>query len=153
MVDATMSEILTARLADLKECIDNIREDWKRPSDVSFEQDRAKRQLVILNLQLAFQNLQDMANHLVRVRKLGWPKYSAENFELLEKTGLITAEMSAALQAGTGMRNIMVHQYKKIDLNLVEKVVEEHLDNLLQYGDTLSRLAPETLADDTDGSD
>ena len=104
---------------------------------------RAKRQLVILNLQLAFKNLLDMANHLVRTRKLGWPKRSVENFELLEKAGLISAEMSAGMQAGTGMRNIMVYQCKKVDLELVAKVVEEHLDSLLQYGEKLSSLAPE----------
>lgn len=145
-----MSELLTARLADLKECVENVREDWNRPSDVPFEQDRVKRQLVIMNLQLAFQNLLDMANHLVRVRKLGWPKYSAENFELLEKAGLITVEMSAGLQAGTGMRNIMVHKYKKIDLSVVVKVVEEHLDELLEYGEKLSHLALEAIISQTD---
>ena len=144
MGNPAVSEVLATRLADLKECIDNIREDWRRPSEVPIEQDRAKRQLVILNLQLAFQNLLDMANHLVRTRKLGWPKRSAENFALLEKAGLISAEMSAGLQAATGMRNIMVHQYKKVDLELVAKVVEEQLDSLLQYGEKLSSLAPVT---------
>lgn len=75
-----MNEVLADKLTDLEECIARIREDWERSSDVPFEQDRVKRQLVILNLQLAFQNLLDMANHLVRTRKLGWPKDNAETF-------------------------------------------------------------------------
>ena len=141
-----MSEVLSDKPADLKECIERIREDWRRPSDMSFEQDRVKRQLVIMNLQLAFQNLLDMANHLVRVKQLGWPKNSAETFDLLEEDGLITAEMKIRLQAGMGMRNIMVHRYKKIDLTKVVGVVENHLDDLLEAGQTLFRQDPKSIS-------
>ena len=93
-----MNEILADKLTDLEECIARIREDWERPSGVPFEQDRVKRQLVILNLQLAFQNLLDMANHLVRARKSGWPKDNAETFELLEQADLITPEAGSGTQ-------------------------------------------------------
>lgn len=141
-----MSEVLSHKLADLKECIERIREDWRRPSDMPFEQDRVKRQLVIMNLQLAFQNLLDMANHLVRVKQLGWPKSSAETFDLLEKDGLVTAEMKIRLQAGMGMRNIMVHRYKKIDLAKVMDVVENHLDDLLEAGQILFRQGPKSIS-------
>ena len=134
-----MNEVLANKLTDLEECIARIREDWERPSDVPFEQDRVKRQLVILNLQLAFQNLLDMANHLVRTRKLVGPKDNTETFELLGQAGLITPEMRAAMQAAIGMRNIMVHRYKKIDLNVVRKVVETHLDEIVEVGQTLFR--------------
>ena len=141
-----MSEVLSDKLADLKECIERIQEDWRRPSDMSVEQDRVKRQLVIMNLQLAFQNLLDMANHLVRVKQLGWPKNSAETFDLLEEDGLITAEMKIRLQAGMGMRNIMVHRYKKIDLTKVVDVVENHLDDLLEAGQTLFRQGSKSIS-------
>ncbi|MDE0154910.1 MAG: DUF86 domain-containing protein [Gammaproteobacteria bacterium] len=144
-----MSEVLSHKLADLKECIERIREDWRRPSDMPFEQDRVKRQLIIMNLQLAFQNLLDMANHLVRVKQIGWPKNSAETFDLLEKDGLITAEMKTRLQAGMGMRNIMVHRYKKIDLAKVKGVVENHLDDLLDAGQTLFRQGPKSISSQT----
>ena len=141
-----MSEVLSDKLADLKECIERIQEDWRRPSDMSFEQDRVKRQLIIMNLQLAFQNLLDMANHLVRVRQLGWPKNSAETFDLLERDGLVTAEMKTRLQAGMGMRNIMVHRYKKIDLAKVTDVVENYLDDLLEAGQILFRKGPKSIS-------
>ena len=30
-----MNEVLSHKLADLKECIERIQEDWRRPSDMS----------------------------------------------------------------------------------------------------------------------
>ena len=140
-----MSTVLTNKLADLKECIDYIRADWDLPSDVPFEQDRRKQQLITLNLQHAFENLLDMANHLVRINKLGWPSNSAETFDLLEKAGLITAEMKSSLQDCIGMRNILVHKYKKTDLNEVRNVVEDHLDEISEAGKTLFSLGPDSI--------
>ena len=132
-----MSAALAGKQASLERCINRIRGVWNRSSDVPFEEDLDKQELIILNLMRAFEILLDMANHLVRIKKLGWPKDNAETFDLLEKAGLVTTDMKTNLKKGNAMRNIMVHRYKKTDLDVVRNVVENHLDEILKSGQRL----------------
>ena len=38
-----------------------------------------------------------------------------------------------------GFRNILVHGYDTVDLAIVQDVVEHHLDELLQFTDTVRK--------------
>ena len=80
-----------------------------------------------------------MANHVVAAKKLGWPRTSAESFELLERAGLVTAAMAKTMQAMVGLRNVVVHQYQ--DLDIVTSVVREHLSDLSDFARTMVRLS------------
>lgn len=142
---STMSMVLAAKQDSLKRCIKRIREVWKRPSELPFEDDLDKQEPIILNLVRAFEILLDMANHLGRVRKLGWPRDNAETFDLLKKAGLITEEMKDNLKKGNAIRNILVHRYEEIDLTKVKDVVENHLAEILESGQALFRHGPESI--------
>ena len=74
-----------------------------------------------------------MANHVVAARKLGWPRTSAESFDLLERAGLVSAAMAGQMKAMVGLRNVVVHQYRDLDLDIVASVVREHLDDLSDF--------------------
>ena len=78
-----------------------------------------------------------MANHVVAARKLGWPRTSAESFELLERAGLVTAALAGQMKAMVGLRNVVVHQYQDLDLDIVTSVVQEHLDDLSDFARTM----------------
>ena len=134
-----MSDTLINKMANLEAAIKRVREVWCRTPDVPFEQDLDKQQLIFLNLQYAFQDLLDLANHLVRDKKLGWPQNSADTFDLLKKAGLITEEQKTAMKMAIPMRNRMVHRYKTIDLEVIKEVIEQHLDKIIELGQALVR--------------
>ena len=140
-----MTAVLASKHASLNRCLNRIRDVWERPSDLPFEEDLDKQELIILNLTRAFEILLDMANHLVRIKKLGWPNNSAETFNLLEEAGLITADMKTNLKRGNAMRNVMVHRYEDIDPGKVRNVVENYLDEILESGRTLFSLGPDSI--------
>ena len=129
-----MSEVLIGKQESLERCIKRVREVWGRPSDISFERDLDKQELITLNLIRSFETLLDMANHLLRAKKLGWPKNNAETFDLIAQAGLIDAETRDKLKRGNAMRNILVHRYAAIDLDKVRQVIELHLDEMLAAG-------------------
>ena len=68
-----------------------------------------------------------------RSKKLGLPKDSKESFTILGREGVIPVEMANGLEAMVGFRNILVHQYKDIDLDLMVEVIEDHLDDLVAF--------------------
>ena len=125
-----MSEVLAAKLDGMARSMKRLREVWENPSALSFEEDLDKQDIIVLNLQHFFEDLADCCRHLVRVRELGWPGNNAEVFDLLERAGLINSETKNALKDANGMRNIMVHRYKEIDLDIVTRVVEHEIGPL-----------------------
>ena len=46
---------------------------------------------------------------------------------------MIDAELAARLKAMVGFRNVLVHEYRKRDLNILLDVVEHRLDDLLRF--------------------
>ncbi len=93
-----------------------------------FVEDNLRQDAVAMNLQRVAELTIDIANHLIKKRKLGLPRDSRESFSLLEQAGLIDAEMMQKLQGMVGFRNILVHEYQKClltqDINGIEKYAE-----------------------------
>jgi len=88
-------------------------------------------------LQLAIQACLDAASHVVSDDRLGEPKTNQELFRLLEQAGRISKDLSEKLRAAAGFRNILVHGYADVDVNVTRDVLEHHLDDLLAFADAL----------------
>ncbi len=50
----------------------------------------------------------------------------------LEKNNIISKELSKKLQGMVGFRNIAVHDYQAINLNILQKIIETHLEDTLE---------------------
>ena len=86
-----------------------------------------------MNLQRACEASIDIANHLIKSKKLGLPQDSKDSFTLLQRAGLIDEQQMAILQAMVDFRNILVHQYQKLDLDIIVSVIEHRLGDLLDF--------------------
>ena len=71
---------------------------------------------------------------------MGIPQESREGFDLLAAAGLVPPPLSDVLKRMVGFRNVAVHDYRKLDLAIVESIVRAHLDDLLEF----ARLAVRT---------
>ena len=89
----------------------------------------------MLNITRACELTIDLANHLIKTRKLGIPTDSRQSFELLEQAGLISLGLSRRMQSMVGFRNIAVHDYRQLDMEIVSWVIEDGLDDLLAFAD------------------
>ena len=86
-----------------------------------------------MNLQRACESAIDIANHLIRTLKLGLPQDSRDAFDLLKQAGIIDEEMNSSPKSMVGFRNILVHEYRALDPEIVEAVIEHRLDDLLAF--------------------
>ena len=80
-----------------------------------------------MNLQRMSELTIDIANYLIKTRKLGLPQDSADAFVLLQRAGLISEDMMENMKGMVGFRNVLVHEYKKLDINVMIDVIEHHL--------------------------
>ncbi|MCK5241461.1 DUF86 domain-containing protein [bacterium] len=128
-----MNDILLNKKESIEHCIKQIRVYYALHKDTPFEKDYLKQDAIAINLQRVCELAIDMANHIIKIKKLGLPKESKESFELLEKSGIIPEELADNLGKMVGFRNVLIHEYKKIDLKLMVDVIENHLDDLVKF--------------------
>ena len=89
---------------------------------------------IILNLQRACETSIDAAMHLVRLHRLGVPQEAREAFSLLETQACSTTRSPIdQLRKMVGFRNVAIHEYQKLDLDIVRRIVAESLDDFLAF--------------------
>jgi len=131
-----MDDILLNKMASLEKCLNRIDEEYQNNSE-SFSTNITKQESIILNLQRTCEIVIDMANHIVRLKKLGLPQTSRDAFELLEKNKIITKEICETAKAMIGFRNIAVHEYEELNLAIVESIIQNKLGDLLTFSKCL----------------
>ena len=128
-----MNDVILNKKVSIERCLQQIDRYYHMETGLSFANDRLRQDAVAMNLQRIAELTIDIANHLIKVRKLGLPRDSRESFSLLEQAGLIDTEMMRKLQGMVGFRNILVHEYQKMDMAIMVKVIEHHSRDLLLF--------------------
>lgn len=128
-----MNQVVLNKRVSIERCIAQARKYYAMKGELPFKEDYLKQDAVALNVQRACELCIDIANHLIKTRKLGLPQDSKDSFSLLQSAGLIDEPMTARLRAMVGFRNILVHQYQSLDLDIMVAVVEQRLDVLLAF--------------------
>ena len=88
---------------------------------------------VLFNLQMSIQNCLDIAAHIIGDECLGVPGSNSEMFYILEENGYIDTEITEKMIKAVGFRNLIVHEYAKLDLALVHKAARQDVKDLNAY--------------------
>lgn len=132
-----MNDVVLNKKESIERCIKQIRHYYALPSVEPFEEDYLRQDAIALNLQRACEQCIDLANYTIRVRKLGLPKESREAFRLLADNGIIKRDLAGRLEGMVGFRNVLVHEYQRLDINLMVDVIEHRLGDLLHFVDSV----------------
>ncbi len=119
MLDAYLEQLDLYREIDL----DAYRNDWKT------------QRIVERTLHLAIETCMDIADHVVADHRLRVPDTGAETFEILAEAQLLPRELGAALAMMVGFRNILVHDYTRLDAAIVIRVLRRDSRDLLNFRD------------------
>jgi uncharacterized protein YutE (UPF0331/DUF86 family) len=132
-----MNDILTNKIQSIQRCIERAREEYHK-AGASFRSDYTSQDAAVLNVTRACEMTIDLANHIIKKGKLGIPTSSAESFYLLARKNIISHEMEEKMKGMVNFRNVAVHEYRKLDIDIVEKVILSGLDDLLEFSRILS---------------
>jgi uncharacterized protein YutE (UPF0331/DUF86 family) len=133
------SPLILGKIAAIERSVKRAREEFAA-AGADFRCDFTRQDAAILNILRGCEQALDLANILIRDRKLGIPQSSRDSFKLLADAKLIAPESSDSLQRMIGFRNIAVHQYQAIELAIVEAIVQRDLDDLLAFARTIATL-------------
>jgi uncharacterized protein YutE (UPF0331/DUF86 family) len=114
-----MNRAAAQKISSLQRCVSRAREVLGRAGP-SFASSFDAQDAAMLNALRACESAIDLANMLIRERKLGLPTDSRDSFAVLAREGLIASELAVRLQKMVGFRNLAVHRYRELDLAIVE---------------------------------
>lgn len=129
MVD---KDLILAKAGSVKRHIDRIKA--KSDTDVStFMRDLDRQESIAFNMHLAIQNCMDIAAHIISDEGLGLPGSAGEMFFILQENSFLSADLADRMVKAVGFRNLLVHEYQKIDLQRLHKAAEKNVDDLIEY--------------------
>lgn len=115
----------------IERCINRINEIYENNAENL--KDYNKQDAIVLNLQRACQAAIDIAMYIISVKNLGIPQSKKGAFTVLEENNIITPEMAKQMRGMLGFRNIAVHEYQELDLDIIQSIIENHLQDILQF--------------------
>src|SRR5688572_14886653 len=131
-----MDDILLIKAENLERYIQRIHQEYDGSED-EFLTNFTKQDAILLNLLRSCETAIDMGTRVIRLKSLGVPQSSREIFVLLEKSKIITPELSQQMQNMVGFRNIAVHNYTQIDLKIIKSIIQNDLKHLTQFSKIL----------------
>ncbi|NMB26827.1 MAG: DUF86 domain-containing protein [Tissierellia bacterium] len=129
------NDILLNKISIIERCINRVDEVYaNNPENL---RNYTKQDSIILNIQRAIEATIDIAMYLVSEGKLGLPQSSRDAFELLYENGKIDRDMLIKVNSMIGFRNIAVHNYQKINLNILQNIIENNLKDFNEFVDNI----------------
>lgn len=133
-----MNDVILNKTTTIERCVNRIHEVYEgNPENLK---DYTKQDSIILNIQRACEASIDLAMHMVSERKLGVPKASREGFKLLEEAGVIDSSLAKTLMNMVGFRNIAVHDYQALEVEILEAILEKHINDFKDFTKVILQL-------------
>lgn len=129
-------DVILNKAASIERCLRRITEEYAgNPHNLVANQ--TKQDAIVLNLQRACETSIDLAMYVISQRRLGLPQESRDAFTLLQTAGLLPADLAARMQRMVGFRNVAVHEYARLNLDIVHTIITKHLDDFRAFSSTI----------------
>jgi uncharacterized protein YutE (UPF0331/DUF86 family) len=123
-------QVLERRLDRLAELTALLRSDRSEAEKIAYDADVRDR--VERRLQLAAQVAIDVSNYLIA--RFRWPRSSRETlWDVLARERVIAPSLAEELRGLSGFRNVLVHEYLGIDLDIVTNALLHDVGQLEDF--------------------
>ena len=126
------SDLIIAKAAAVKKHLSRI----KSKADVDIETFLADidiQESVLFNLQMAIQNCIDIAAHIISDENLGVAASNNEMFYILQENAFISPDLTEKMVKAIGFRNLIAHEYAKLDLKQVLNTAKKDINDLSDF--------------------
>lgn len=129
-------DVILNKAASIERCLRRIEEEYAGNKQ-NLAANQTKQDAIILNLQRACETAIDLAMYVVSQRKLGVPQDSRDAFRLLQTSGIIPIDLATRMQHMVGFRNVAVHEYARLNLDVVHAIITKQLDDFRTFSSTI----------------
>lgn len=124
-------DIILAKTGNIQRCLRRIKEATNlNPESLN---DIDKQDIFVLNLQRATEAAIDIAAHIAASEGLGLASTIKDNFRFLNEAGIIESSLLKKMQSMVGFRNIAVHDYQSINVDILKSILIGNLKDLEEF--------------------
>jgi uncharacterized protein YutE (UPF0331/DUF86 family) len=127
-----VTDVGAQKITSLQRCVARAREAYAA-AGAAIRTNYNLQDAAILNVIRACNVAIDLANMAIRKRHFGIPNESRDSFAILVREGTITPDLGDRLKRMVGFRNLAVHQYRELNLDILDAVIHNNLDDLLAF--------------------
>jgi uncharacterized protein YutE (UPF0331/DUF86 family) len=120
--------LVLRKLSDLESYQKQINE-YSGLSLEEYDADWKTQRIVERTLQIMIEMCIDIAHHIISDMNFRLPATYADTFKVLEENGIIEKQLYASMEKMSKFRNIIVHQYEKINSEIVIAILRKHLND------------------------
>lgn len=124
--------LIGRKIAQIDTYLEQIRE-FSKISVRAYKKDWKTQRIVERTLQILIEVCIDIANHVISDERMRLPEGYADTFEVLIENGIIDKRLFPTMVKMTKFRNVIVHQYEKIDPAIVVSTLHRHLNDFERY--------------------
>ena len=129
-------DVVLNKAASIERCLQRIQQEHAGEQQ-NLTANQTKQDAIVLNLQRACETAIDLAMYVVSRRKLGIPQDSRDAFALLQTAGILPADLTARMQRMIGFRNIAVHEYTRLNLDVIQSIITKQLDDFRTFSSAI----------------
>jgi len=134
-------DVILNKAATIERCLQRVLNEYAGDKQ-NLVANQTKQDSIILNLQRVCESAIDLAMYVVSQRKLGVPQDSRDAFTLLQTSGIIPTDLATRMQHMVGFRNVAVHEYARLNLDVVHAIVTKQLDDFRTFSSTMVKAFP-----------
>ena len=131
-------DVVLNKAATIERCVARVREEYDGHGQ-QLATDQRRQDALVLNLLRACETAIDLAMHAVRVGSLGVPQSSRDAFAMLVAAGILERPLGDTLQRMVGFRNIALHRYQDLDVDVLHAIVRHQLGDLEAFAADMVR--------------
>jgi len=105
-----------------------------------YSHDWKVRRIVERTLQMMIETCVDIANHIISDRGYRTPDNYGDTFRVLHENGVFKNDLFEIMLKMARFRNIVVHQYDKVDEAIVIGILKNNLNNFTAYRDAILKI-------------
>jgi uncharacterized protein YutE (UPF0331/DUF86 family) len=124
--------LILAKAGSVRSHLNRVLE--KRNVDLNgFIEDIDRQEIILFNIQAAVQNCIDIAAHIISAEGFGVPGSTTEMFFILGENSYLDNNLTQKMVKAVGFRNLIVHEYGKIELEQVYEIAQNDVNDLNEY--------------------
>jgi uncharacterized protein YutE (UPF0331/DUF86 family) len=131
--------LVLERIEKMRHSVARLR-DLALPGEESFRQSEDSCTLAERHLQIAIQSAIDIGHHVIADMDLGLPQDYKDVFRILANNNIISEPLGKKLESMTGMRNILVHDYLRVDAHRVYSALQNDLNDFDEFAASVLKL-------------
>jgi uncharacterized protein YutE (UPF0331/DUF86 family) len=127
-----VTDVGAQKITSLQRCVTRAREAYAA-AGTEVRTNYNLQDAAVLNVIRACDAAIDLANMAIRKRRFGIPSESRDSFTTLVRESIIAPDLGDRLKRMVGFRNLAVHQYRELNLDILDAVIRNNLDDLLAF--------------------